>query len=181
LLTFAFLAGVRAPLGNAPAAGLVALLVGVYLAKGRLPRTSTPSLGTRLKLLVCGGVLLWFGVGQLGSQMTGASVQSLNRELLLKQAAGTEVTAAELQELVRRVRVPLRFRPHDPNFGILQVQWAMQLGQQAARTHMDALLKIAPFDVLVGFTHIDLLRSEGDPGAAYSMNVWVLPTHVTEP
>lgn len=150
LVAFAFLAGVRAPLGNAPAAALVFLFAGALLGRtdGRTDSYPTrhPPL-IHLSLLGCGIALGWVGVIQLGSQFAAT-------DMIVRQN--------DPQALAESRDRALWFRPYDHRILPSQVSGAMRKNDLTrAREDSDYLLKIAPHDVVGQLRNIELLRTEG--------------------
>ncbi len=153
LLAFAFLAGVRAPLGNAPAVALVFLFGGALL--GQFPRRNekTISFAPRRQLikgLVFGGLLLVFGAAQLLAQIAGAG-------MLERRAAERDP-----QGQLACVQTALAFRPWDHHFRQLHAKAQMLLNNlTVARADIEELRRIHPYDSLVNWRWIELLRAEG--------------------
>lgn len=155
LLAFAVLAGVRAPIGNAPAAALAFLFAGSLL--GRYPRAGEASFSMApkrqiIKGLAFGGLMLWFGVAQLFSQSAGASMLAL-------KAADRDPDG----QLVS-VQKALWYRPYDHNFRMLRAQATLRSGKawlETARADITQLRAQRPHDTLVHWLWVELLRTEG--------------------
>ncbi|MEE2887437.1 MAG: O-antigen ligase family protein, partial [Planctomycetota bacterium] len=133
LLAFAVLAGVRAPIGNAPAVALVFLFAGSLLGQYPLPGAATFSLAPQrqmIKGLVLGGLMLWFGATQLLSQIAGAS-------MLEKRALEVDPDGQ-----LASVEAALLYRPYDHNFRQLRAQAALRSGSdwlETARSDIEQL------------------------------------------
>jgi O-antigen ligase len=155
LLAFAALAGVRAPIGNAPVAALAFLFAGSLL--GRYPRAGEAGFSMApnrqiVKGLVFGGLMLWFGAAQLFSQSAGASMLAL-------KAADRDPDGQ-----LASVDNALLFRPYDHNFRLLRAQAALRSDStwlEAARADITQLRQQRPHDPLVHWLWVELLRTEG--------------------
>ena len=155
LVAFAFLAGVRAPLGNAPAAALVFLLAGALLGRADDRTESYPTRHPPLvrgSLLGCGIALLWVGVIQVGSQFAAT-------DMIVRQSEPRALAASRDRALW--------FRPYDHRILPAKVSGSIRNNDLAqAREVADYLLEIAPHDVVAQLRNIELLRAEGNPDEA---------------
>ncbi|MCB9871879.1 MAG: O-antigen ligase family protein [Planctomycetes bacterium] len=150
LLCFAVLASVRAPLGNAPAVATAALLGGALLHGSAGRMLALPFRQRLLKGVLVGGMLLWFGVAQLGSQVAAAG--------MLRRTAARTDPAGQLAAVERA----LRLRPYDHTLRGLRAQASLQQSAWAkARTDLEFLRRTRPDDELTARLWITLLRGEG--------------------
>ena len=159
LLAFGVLAGVRAPLGNAPVAAIVFLYSGTLLGRAHVDGAPTFSFAPRrqfVKAIVFGGLMLWFGGGAFLSQMasTGYVEQMRRRD--------------DFAALLASIDQALWFRPFDHNLRFART--AKELEQTAtlpaAREDLQYLTRIAPHHIDIQLRYAELLRAEGQTNPA---------------
>ena len=154
-LAFLLLAGVRAPLGNAPTAALVFLFAGAMIRRQHPKGAKEVSLSPQrqvIKGIVFGLLLGAFGAGQLLSQIatTGYVEQMKTRD--------------DWSQALASIEQALFFRPHDHNMRLLRAGDRMkdEATLSAAREDIEYLLQTAPALPAVQIQHALLLNAEGD-------------------